>query len=78
MISSNYILCDNYINHALLIEKDLILIVMNKIKVNWINVIKEHISKTKKKPKYRIPYVVLISNFIEHFEVDVEGEVTRL
>jgi len=50
---------------------------LNKIKVNWINVIKKHIFKIEKKPKYRIPYVVLISNFIEYFEVDVEGEVVE-
>jgi len=66
-------------NHVVLMEEDLILMycLMSKIKVNWINVIKEHIAKTKKKPEYRIPYVVLISNFIEYFEVDVEGEVVE-
>jgi len=51
---------------------------MNKIKVNWINVIKEHITKTKKRHEYRIPYVVLITNFIKYFEVDVEGEIVEV
>jgi len=62
-----------------LAQEDLILMycMMNKIKVNWINVIKEHITKTKKKPEYNIPYVVFLSNFIEYFEVDVEGEVVE-
>ena len=41
------------------------------------NVIKEHILKTRKKPEYCIPYVALISNFIEYFEVDVEEEVVE-
>jgi len=48
---------------------------MGKIKVNCISVIKEHINKIRRKPEYRIPYVVLISSFIEYFEIDIEGEV---
>jgi len=28
-----------------------------------------------KKLEYRIPYVILLSSFIEYFEIDVEGEV---
>jgi len=49
-------------NHVMLTEEDLILMyyVMNKIKINWINVIKEHIFKIRKKLEYRIPNVVLI------------------
>jgi len=50
---------------------------MSKIKVNWVNVIREHIFKAGKKLEYRIPYVILLSNFIEYFEIDVEGEVVE-
>jgi len=43
-----------------------------------ITVIKEHIRKTKKRPEYRISYVVLISKLIEYFKVDVENEVVEV
>jgi len=49
---------------------------ISKIKVNWINVIKEHVFKIKNKPEYHIPCVVLIFNFIEYLE-DVEEEVVK-
>jgi len=64
-------------NHATLTEKDLILMyyLMNKIKVNWVNVIREHLFKVGKKLEYRIPYVILLSQFIEYFEINVENEV---
>jgi len=67
-------------NHVVLTEEDLIMMycLMSKIKVNWVNVIKERITKIKKKPEYCIPYVVLISNFLKYFEVDVEGEVVEV
>ena len=49
-------------NHATLTEDDLILMycLMNKIKVNWVNVIREHLFKVGKKLEYRIPYVILL------------------
>ena len=66
-------------NHATLTEEDLILMyyLMNKIKVNWVNVIREHLFKVGKKMEYRIPYVILLSSFIKYFEIDMEGEVTK-
>jgi len=66
-------------NHATLIEEDLILMycLMTKIKVNWVNVIREHLFKVWKKLEYHIPYVILLSSFIEYFEIDVEGEVAE-
>jgi len=48
---------------------------LTKTKVNWVNVIREHILKINKKLEYRIPYVMLISSFIEFFEIDVKKEV---
>jgi len=66
-------------NHVVLTEEDLILMYcfMTKTKENWVNVIREHIFKINKKLEYRIPYVVLISSFIEFFEIDVEEEVVE-
>jgi len=51
---------------------------MNRFKINWINVIKEHMTKTRKRTEYRIPYVVLVSKFIEYYEVDVDNEVVEV
>jgi len=66
-------------NHSTLTEEDLILMycLMNKIKVNWVNVIHEHLFKVGKKLEYRISYVILLSQFIEYFEIDVESEVVE-
>jgi len=50
---------------------------MNKIKVNWVNVICEHLFKVGKKLEYCIPYVILLSSLIEYFEIDVESEVVE-
>jgi len=50
---------------------------MNKIKVNWVNMIREHLFKAGKKLEYCIPYVILLSQFIEYFDIDVETEVVE-
>jgi len=34
--------------------------------------------KIRKLVNYRIPYVVLVSKFIEYFEVDLEGELVEV
>ena len=64
-------------NHVVLIEEDLMIMycLIGKIQVNWISVIKEHLIKIRKKVEYKIPYVVLISQFIEYFEIDTKTEV---
>ena len=49
----------------------------NRIRVNWVNMISEHLFKVGKKLEYRIPYVILLSQFIEYFNIDVENEVTE-
>jgi len=53
-------------NHAVLHEKDMILMyrIMNQIKVNWPSVIGMQLEKAKRLMNYRVPYVVLISKFI--------------
>jgi len=67
-------------NHAKLTEKDFMLMycLMGKIKVNWVSLVKEHIIKIKRKVEFRIPYSILISHFIEYFEIDTDGEVVEL
>jgi len=67
-------------NQVVLTEEDLMLIycLLGRIKVNWVSVIKEHIIKIRRKIEYKIQYVVLISHFIEYFEIDTEGEVVEI
>jgi len=64
-------------NHVVLHKEDLILMncIMNQIKVNWPFVIGMQLEKAKRLMDYRIPYVVLISKFIQYFKVPDEGEL---
>jgi len=64
-------------NHSILTEEDLVLIycIMKNIKVNWIHVFKEHMQKSMRLNDYHFPYVVLISKFLQYFEVDLEEEL---
>jgi len=48
---------------------------MNQIKVNWPSVIGMQLEKARRLMDYRIPYVVLISKFIQYFKVPDEGEL---
>jgi len=63
-------------NHFVLIEEVLVYMycIMNKIKINWIHIIKEHMQKSMRLSDYHYPYVVLISKFLKYFEVDLEEE----
>jgi len=60
-------------------KKDLILIncIMNQIKMNWPSVIGMQLEKAKRLMDYKIPYVVLISKFIQYFKVPDEGELIK-
>ena len=63
----------------MLTEEDLIMMycLVNKIKVNWVSVIKEQLVRIRKKPEFRIPYAILISSFIEYYDIDVENELSE-
>jgi len=63
-------------NHSMLTEEDLVFIycIMNKIKINWIDIIKEHMQKSMTLSDYHYPYVILISKFLHYFEVDLEED----
>jgi len=67
-------------NHSVLTEKDLVYIycIMNKVKINWIHIIKEHMQKSMRLSDYHYPYAILISKFLHYFEVNLEGETTEL
>jgi len=64
-------------NHSTLIEGDLILMycIQNNIQVDWIFVFRDHMLKAKRLTDFRLPYVVLVSKFIEYFGIDVEDEL---
>jgi len=67
-------------NHFVLTEEDLVYMycVMNKIKINWIHIIKEHMQKSMRLNDYHYPYAILISKFLDYFEVDLEEEPTEV
>jgi len=74
-----WILTPRGFNHAVLTEDDLILMycLVNKIKVNWVSVIKEQLVRIRKKPEFKIPYEILISSFIEYYDIDMENELNE-
>ena len=63
-------------NHSVLIEVDFALIycIAKKIKVNWFHIFKDHMQKSIRLSDYHFPYVVLISKFLQYFEIDLEEE----
>ena len=67
-------------NHFVLTEEDLVLIycIMNKIKIIWIHIIKEHMKNSMRLSDYHYPYVILILKFLHHFEVNLEEELSKV
>jgi len=67
-------------NHSVLTEEDLHLIycIMNKIKINWINILKEHMQKSMRLSDYHYPYTIVTSKFLHSFEIDLEEELTEV
>jgi len=51
---------------------------MNKVKINWIHIIKEHMQKSIRLSDYHYPYEILISKFLHYFEVNLEVETSEL
>ena len=51
---------------------------MNKVKINWIHIIKEHMQKSLRLSDYHCPYAVLIYKFLLYFEVNLEDETSEL
>jgi len=75
-----WILTPRGINHSVLIEENLVYIycIMSKVKINWIHIIKEHMQKSMRLSDYHYPYVMLISKFLNYFEVNLEDETSEL
>jgi len=51
---------------------------MNKVKINWIHTIKEHMQKAMRLCDFHYPYAILISKFLYYFEVNMEGELAEV
>jgi len=64
-------------NHSTLNEGDLVAMyyIQNRVVVDWTYTISDHMMKAKRLTNFKLPYVMLIYNFIEHFGVDVEREL---
>jgi len=64
-------------NHSTLNEGDLILMyyIQDNIQVEWIYVFRDHMLKANRLTDFRLPYVVLVSKFIEYFGIDVDDEL---
>jgi len=64
-------------NHSTLNEGDLVGIycIQNGVVVDWTYTICDHMLKAWRLTDFKLPYVVLISKFIVHFGVVVEGEL---
>jgi len=67
-------------NHSVLTEEDLVYIycIMSKVMINWIHIIKEHMQKSMRLSDYHYPYAILISKFLNYFEVNLEVETSDL
>jgi len=67
-------------NHSTLSKEDLLLIycIMNKVKINWIRIIKEHMQKSIRLCDFHYPYAILISKFLHCFEVNIEEELAGI
>jgi len=52
--------------------------IMNKVKINWIHIINEHMQKSMRLSDYHYPYAVLISIFLNYFKVDLEEKHTEV
>jgi len=76
----SWILTPRGSNHSTLSEEDLVLIccIMNKIKLNWIHIIKDHMQKATRLCDFCYPYSILITKFLQYFEVDLEEELAEV
>ena len=70
----SWILTPRGINHSTLSKEDLVLIycIINQVKINWIQIIKEHMQKATRLCDFHYPYAILITKFLQYFELDLE------
>jgi len=64
-------------NHSTLNEGDFILMycIQHNIQMHWIFVFRDHMLKVKRLTNFRLPYLALVSKFIEYFGIDVDDEL---
>jgi len=76
----SWILTPRGSNHSTLSEEDLLFIycIMNKVKLNWIHIFKDHMQKATTLSDFHYPYAILISTFLNYFEVDLEEELSEV
>jgi len=75
----SWILTPRGSNNSTLSEEDLMIYcIMNKVKINWIHTIKEHMQKAMRLCDFHYPYAILIYKFLHYFEVDIEGELSKV
>jgi len=67
-------------NHSTLTEEDFVLIycIINQVKINWIQIIKDHMQKATRLCDFHYPYAILITKFLQYFEVDLEEELAEV
>ena len=67
-------------NHSTFSEEDLLLIycIMNKLKLNWIHIFKDHMQKAIRLSDFHYPYAILISKILHYFEIDIEEELAEI
>ena len=72
-----YILTLRSSNHAQVIDDDLQIVygLKSGIKMNWVRLIENIMLKSHRLVDYEFPYVVLVSRFIDYFNVDVSNEI---
>ena len=51
---------------------------MNKVKINWIHIIKDHMQKAIRLSDFQYPYAILISKFLHYVEVDIEEQLAEI
>ena len=73
-----YVLALRARNHAQVTDEDLQLVHGLKTcqKMNWPLIIAENIMKSRRLVDYELPYALLISKIINHFQIDTDDEVT--
>lgn len=75
-----WILTPRESNHSVLTEEDHVYIyyIMSTVEINWIRIIKEHMQKSIRLSDYHYPCAILISKFLNYFEVNLEDETSEL
>ena len=72
-----YILTPRSCNHAQVIDDDLQIVygLKSGIKMNWVLLIEDIMLNSRHLVDYEFPYDVLVSRFINYFNVDASNEI---